>query len=215
MTPAAVAAEPAAPAGGACVPVPADAEGLWLAAGDAVGGLVGEFAHMAATVCWEDDLLVVTYPPDGGQGMRMVTAPQGAGKLAAALETIAGRPVGVRVALAVRPAAAPAPAARAPGQASAAAGDADTDPDTAADADGGVGDAAARPAADAPSPRSQAALLRATMDHPLVAYARDRLDAAIRKVEAGRPRPVAARTEGPAGGEAGEDDGATDDAAAE
>jgi hypothetical protein len=52
------------------------------------------------------------------------------------------------------------------------------------------------------------------MDHPLVAHARERLDAAIRKVEAGRPRPVPARAEGPAGGE-GEEGAAADDTAAE
>jgi len=43
-----------------------------------------------------------------------------------------------------------------------------------------------------PSPRSQAALLRETMDHVLVAHARGLFDAAIRKVEPGRARPVAA-----------------------
>ena len=207
VTAAAAGDESPAPAGGAFVPLPADAEGLWLAAGDAVGGLVAEFVHMAATVSWQDEILTVTYPADGGQGMRMVTAPQGAAKLASALEAIAGRPVAVRVALAAPPAAQPAPATHGTAPPRHAEADAEAEDKSAADTP-------AR-AADPATPRSQAALLRATMDHPLVAHARERLDAVIRKVEAGRPRPAAARAEGPAGAEAVEDEAATDDTAAE
>jgi hypothetical protein len=62
----------------------------------------------------------------------------------------------------------------------------------------GVGAGTDRPggAPTAPPPstgRSQAALLRETLDHPLVVQARSLFDAAIRKVEPGRPRvaPVA------------------------
>jgi len=62
--------------------------------------------------------------------------------------------------------------------------------------------------ADTERPRaaaSQAALVREVLDHPLVAQARTTFDAAIRKVEPPRPRPVAAAAGGP--GRAAADEG--------
>ena len=57
---------------------------------------------------------------------------------------------------------------------------------------GGAESVAGEPAAPPPAPgRSQAALLRETLDHPLVIQARSLFDAAIRKVDQGRPRAAA------------------------
>ena len=105
--------------------------------------------------------------------------PPTAAKLDAALSAAAGRPVRHRAQSAPpadrpRDAAAPRPGPAAAGKPGATEDRADAPPPAAVPV------------------RSQAALVRDSLDHPLVAHARAVLDAAIRKVEAGRPRPVAA-----------------------
>ncbi len=152
---------------------------LWRQCGEEVGGLVAEYAAEAVAAMWEGDVLRVVLPDGAGRALRMLAAPPTAAKLDAALSAAAGRPVRHRAQSAPpadrpRDAAAPRPGPAPGGKPGAAEDRADAPP-------------------PAPVPvRSQAALVRDSLDHPLVAHARGVLDAAIRKVEAGRPRPVAA-----------------------
>ena len=178
----------------------------WVGCGEAVGGLVADFVAMAASAAWEGDVLQVVFSADAGPAVRMLTAPQTVAKLDAALSEIAGRPVRQRITTAPK-AAPPAGAGAGAGQTVKrdAAGGEGPARETERETEGG--DADARPAAAPAMPaRSQATLVRETMEHPLVAHARGLLDAAIRKVEPGRPRQAAVAA--PAGAAtAGTDDG--------
>jgi DNA polymerase-3 subunit gamma/tau len=168
--------------------LPADAHAAWLQAGEAVGGLVADFAAMASRASWRDELLEVALPGDATTAVSFLRRPEVAASLARVLGEIAGRPL--KYAIVVEAvAAAPAAAARANG-------------------------AAVEPAApERPRPvHSQAALLREVMDHPLVTHARTLFDAAVRKVEPPRPQET---TTVPAASVAADDDAAAgEDAAA-
>ncbi|MFO0190996.1 MAG: DNA polymerase III subunit gamma/tau [Planctomycetia bacterium] len=144
--------------------LPADAHAAWLQAGEAVGGLVADFAAMASRASWRDELLEVALPGDATTAVSFLRRPEVAASLARVLGEIAGRPLKHTIVV-ESVAAAPASAVRA-------------------------NSAAAEPAA-AERPRavhSQAALLREVMDHPLVTHARTLFDAAVRKVEPPRPQ---------------------------
>jgi DNA polymerase-3 subunit gamma/tau len=148
----------------AAATLPADAHAAWLQAGDAVGGLVADFAAMATRAAWRDELLEVALPGDATTAVSFLRRPEVAASLARVLGEIAGRPLRHTIVLEAA-AAAPAAAAR-------------------------VNGVAAEPAA-AERPRtvhSQAALLREAMEHPLVTHARTLFDAAVRKVEPPRPQ---------------------------
>jgi hypothetical protein len=143
----------------------------WEQGGEAVGGLATDFVAMAAGATWSDDVLEVTFPADATTAVAFLARPETAAALNRELSAAAGRPVRHRIIQ--QPKARP-PAARAiPGG----------ETPVSDDQSGGMA---------APAPRSQATLLRETMDHPLVAHARGLFDAAIRKVEPGRARPAVA-----------------------
>jgi DNA polymerase-3 subunit gamma/tau len=182
LTPAAVAAAPSADA-----KLPADAHAAWLQAGEAVGGLVADFAAMASRASWRDELLEVALPGDATTAVSFLRRPEVAASLARVLGEIVGRPLKYAIVLEAV-AAAPAAAARANG-------------------------AAGEPAApERPRPvHSQAALLREVMDHPLVTHARTLFDAAVRKVEPPRPQET---TTVPAASVAADDDAAAGEEAA-
>ena len=175
----ALSAAPATTAPGPEGPPGGDPLLLWRQCGEEVGGLVAEYAAEAVAATWEGDVLRVVLPDGAGRALRMLAAPPTAAKLDAALSAAAGRPVRHRAQSAPpadrpRDAAAPRPGPAAAGKPGATEDRADAPPPAAVPV------------------RSQAALVRDSLDHPLVAHARGVLDAAIRKVEAGRPRPVAA-----------------------
>ena len=170
----------------AAVTLPADAHAAWLQAGDAVGGLVADFAAMATRAAWRDELLEVALPGDATTAVSFLRRPEVAASLARVLGEIAGRPLRHTIVLEAA-AAAPAAAAR-------------------------VNGVAAEPAA-AERPRtvhSQAALLREAMEHPLVTHARTLFDAAVRKVEPPRPQEATV----PAVSAVADDEGAASDGAA-
>jgi hypothetical protein len=141
--------------------------------------LAADFVAMAGRVTWADDVLEASFPAEATTAVAFLSRPEMVAALNRALSEAAGRPLRHRIKqepkAAVKP---PAPGAAA---SSAASG-------------------AERPGTEpAPPPsapgRSQAALLRDTLEHPLVIQARSLFDAAIRKVEQGRPRaPAAAPT---------------------
>jgi hypothetical protein len=167
--------------------LPADAHAAWLQAGEAVGGLVADFAAMASRASWRDELLEVALPGDATTAVSFLRRPEVSASLARVLGEIAGRPLKYAIVLEAV-AAAPAAAARANG-------------------------AAGEPAApERPRPvHSQAALLREVMDHPLVTHARTLFDAAVRKVEPPRPQET---TTVPAASVAADDDAAAGEEAA-
>jgi DNA polymerase-3 subunit gamma/tau len=182
LTPTAVAAAPSADA-----KLPADAHAAWLQAGEAVGGLVADFAAMASRASWRDELLEVALPGDATTAVSFLKRPEVVASLARVLSEIAGRPLKHTI---VVEAVAPAPAAAALGN-------------------GVAGEPAA---AERPRPvHSQAALLREVMDHPLVTHARTLFDAAVRKVEPPRPQETTAV---PAASVAADDDAAAGEEAA-
>ena len=190
LTPAAAAAAPAADEEAvepAAAMLPADAHAAWLQAGEAVGGLVADFAAMATRAAWRDEVLEVALPGDATTAVSFLRRPEVAASLARVLGEIAGRPLKYAIVLEAV-AAAPAAAARANG-------------------------AAGEPAApERPRPvHSQAALLREVMDHPLVTHARTLFDAAVRKVEPPRPQET---TTVPAASVAADDDAAAGEEAA-
>jgi DNA polymerase-3 subunit gamma/tau len=190
LTPAAVAAAPSADDEAvepAAAMLPADAHAAWLQAGEAVGGLVADFAAMASRASWRDEVLEVALPGDATTAVSFLRRPEVAASLARVLGEIAGRPLKYAIVLEAV-AAAPAAAARANG-------------------------AAGEPAApERPRPvHSQAALLREVMDHPLVTHARTLFDAAVRKVEPPRPQET---TTVPAASVAADDDAAAGEEAA-
>ncbi len=202
-------APPLEPGPAAPPSLPADPLAAWIGCGEIVGGLVADFVAMAASAAWDGDVLQVTFPAESGQAVRMLSAPQTVGKLDAALSTIAGRSVRQRITLAPRMAAPEIPSAATVTGPATGAGEGAPDAG-AAEATTGDDRAETAPAATPSMPaRSQAALVRETMDHPLVAHARGLLDAAIRKVEPGRPR----RAVAPAGSAVAAADGGAGNAA--
>ncbi len=197
-TPKTAASEPPA----AASTLPSDPLAAWEACGEAVGGLAADFVAMAGRVTWVDDVLEASFPAEATTAVAFLSRPEMVAALNRALSDAAGRPLRHRIKQEPKAAA----KAQAPGAAGAAASSAAS--------------GAERPGSDpAPPPapgRSQAALLRDTLEHPLVIQARSLFDAAIRKVEQGRPRaPAAVPTPAPAvvagGGEAVADDEETID----
>ena len=160
------AAAPAPPA------LPSDPLAAWEACGEAVGGLAADFVAMAGRVAWVDDVLDVSFPAEATTAVAFLSRPEMVAALNRALSEGAGRPLRHRIRQ--EPKVAGKPLA---GGSSGA---------------GGAERVAGEPAAPPPAPgRSQAALLRETLDHPLVIQARSLFDAAIRKVEQGRSRAAA------------------------
>jgi DNA polymerase-3 subunit gamma/tau len=152
----------------ASVPLP-DALKSWNEAGAAVGGIAEDFAAMAVEAVWEGNSLQVELPASGTSASAFLSRPEIVGQFQEALSRVAGRPC--RYAVSCRKdEQLPKPAAG--GQA--AAGGKQTK--QATDRSRGRG-------------LSSAALLRETMDHPLVSHARTIFDAAIRKVEPPRRPP--------------------------
>ena len=149
--------------------LPSDPLAAWEACGEAVGGLAADFVAMAGRVAWVDDVLDVSFPAEATTAVAFLSRPEMVAALNRALSAGAGRPLRHRIKqepkVAVKPLA---------GGSSAA---------------GGAERRADEPAAPPSAPgRSQAALLRETLEHPLVMQARSLFDAAIRKVEQGRAR---------------------------
>jgi DNA polymerase-3 subunit gamma/tau len=152
----------------ASVPLP-DALKSWNEAGAAVGGIAEDFAAMAVEAVWEGNSLQVELPASGTSASAFLSRPEIVGQFQEALSRVAGRPC--RYAVSCRKdEQLPKPAAG--GQAA---------------ADGKQ----TKQATDRSRGRglSSAALLRETMDHPLVSHARTIFDAAIRKVEPPRRPP--------------------------
>ena len=161
----------------AALPLPADALAAWEQCGETVGGLAADFVAMAGRAVWNDDVLEVTFPAEATTAVAFLTRPETAAAINRALAASANRALRHRIVQEPkgRPSAPTLNAGSAPGEG------------PGPDSHGGGGGVMSPP-----SPRSQAALLRETMDHVLVAHARGLFDAAIRKVEPGRARPLAA-----------------------
>jgi hypothetical protein len=142
-----------------------------------VGGLAADFVAMAGRAVWSDDVLEVTFPFEATTAVAFLTRPETAAAINRVLSASAGRALRHRIVHEPkgRPSTTTDLAGRSPGDG------------PGPDPHGGGGGVVSPP-----SPRSKAALLRETMDHVLVAHARGLFDAAIRKVEPGRARPVAA-----------------------
>jgi DNA polymerase III subunit gamma/tau len=156
---------PAAAAAPAALPA-AEPLAVWRRAGEAVGGLVADFAAEAIRVRWQGDLLEATIPVSAATAITFLRRPQTAASLAAAASEIVGRAVRTTV-IVDENASAPAPEA----------------PPSAHEPP------PRRPAA------SQSALVREAMDHPFVVHARQVFDAAIRKVEPPRQPPPSSSAE--------------------
>jgi len=184
--------------------LPVDPLAAWESSGEAVGGLAADFVAMAGRVAWVDDILEVSFPAEATTAVAFLSRPEMAAALNRALTERAGRPVRHRIRQEPKAAAKPLPAG--PSAAGASPGAAGAERDVH------------EPAAPSPAPgRSQAALLRETLDHPLVVRARTLFDAAIRKVEQGRPRapavaPIAAPAVAIGDGSPDTDDEKTDPA---
>jgi DNA polymerase-3 subunit gamma/tau len=144
--------------------------GVWLRTGEAVGGLMADFAAMASRATWRDEVLEVALPASAGQAASFLRRPEVAAKLTRALVDILGFPM--RYTLVVEAAIEPAEAA------------------AATPANGRRPGPAASGGGQASLRNSQAALLRETVEHPLVVHVRTLFDAAVRKVEPPRPRPA-------------------------
>ena len=169
---------PAAPA--PLSALPSDPLAAWEACGEAVGGLATDFVAMAGRVAWVDDVLEASFPAEATTAVAFLSRPEMVAALNRALSDAAGRPLRHRIKqepkTAVKPQAPRASGARASGAGVATGA-------------GGVERAGSEAAQPAPAPgRSQAALLRETLEHPLVIQAMSLFDAAIRKVEQGRAR---------------------------
>jgi hypothetical protein len=169
---------PAAPA--PLSALPSDPLAAWEACGEAVGGLATDFVAMAGRVAWVDDVLEASFPAEATTAVAFLSRPEMVAALNRALSDAAGRPLRHRIKqepkTAVKPQAPRASGARASGAGVATGA-------------GGVERAGSEVAPPAPAPgRSQAALLRETLEHPLVIQAMSLFDAAIRKVEQGRAR---------------------------
>jgi hypothetical protein len=144
----------------------------WEACGEAVGGLTADFVGMAGSATWVDDVLDVSFPAEATTAVAFLARPEMVAALNRALSEGAGRPLRHRI----------------------------RQEPKAAVKTGAVG---ADRSGTAPTPvpaatgRSQAALLRDTLDHPLVVQARSLFDAAIRKVDQGRARGAAVASTAP------------------
>lgn len=146
-------------------PVPLDPLGVWRRGAEQVGGLAVDFADLATHAAWRDDMLEVVLPSSAANAASFLRRPEIAAGLTRAFSEITGR--SVRHGLVIAASAEPVATGMEPkGQASAAV-------------------ERGRPAV------SQAAMLREAADHPLVVHVRTLFDAAIRKVEPPRARPVA------------------------
>ena len=170
--------------------LPSDPLAAWEACGEAVGGLATDFVAMAGRVAWVDDVLEASFPAEATTAVAFLSRPEMVAALNRALSEAAGRPLRHRIKQEPKAAVKPqAPRAAGAGAATGA---------------GGAERGGSEPAPPAPAlGRSQAALLRDTLEHPLVIQARSLFDAAIRKVEQGRarapsvePTQVAAVTDG-------------------
>jgi DNA polymerase-3 subunit gamma/tau len=146
--------------------LPVDPLDAWRRGAETVGGLAADFAELASRAVWRDDMLEVTLPGSAGNAASFLRRPEIAAGLTRALAELAGRPV--RHSLVID--SAPEPAV----------GDAESE--------GRRSGAAERGRAAV----SQSAMLREAAEHPLVVHVRTLFDAAVRKVEPPRPRPVAA-----------------------
>jgi len=177
-------AVPAAPVVETALPtLHADPMAAWEQCGEAVGGLATDFVAMAGGAAWSEDVLEVTFPAEATTAVAFLARPETAAALNRELAAAAGRPVRHRIVH--QPKARPSSPRAIPVGEVPANGD---------QSGGGT----------APTPRSQATLLRETMEYPLVAHARSLFDAAIRKVEPGRARPAAAAITDVVAGPAGE-----------
>ena len=149
----------------------------WNQAAAAVGGIAQDFAAMATAAVWEGGSLRIELPASGASAAAFLSRPEIVGQFQQAVAELTGRPC--RYAVSCRPAE---PAASAAAERPGAVSEGKRD----------------EPAADRGSGRgvSSAALLRETMEHPLISHARTIFDAAIRKVEPPRrpPPPPAAPT---------------------
>ena len=156
-------------ASAASAPLP-DALNAWNEAGAAVGGIAEDFAAMAVEAVWEGNSLRVELPASGTSASAFLGRPEIVGQFQEAITRVAGRPCRYVVSCRKEEQASEPTAG---GQA--AASGKPTDQATERSRGRGL---------------SSAALLRETMDHPLVSHARTIFDAAIRKVEPPRrPRP--------------------------
>ena len=169
--------EQGSPAAVAAVPpsLPDDPLTAWRQAAEAVGGLAVDFAELAHRAVWRDDVLEVALPGTAGNAASFLRRPEMAAGLSRVLSEMAGRPVRTSLVIDAAPAVGPA------GQGS----------------QGGASGAQER----ARPPVSQAAMLREVSEHPLVLHVRTLFDAAVRKVEPARPRPVAAAVTNPSTGQ--------------
>ena len=170
--------------------LPSDPLAAWEACGEAVGGLATDFVAMAGRVAWVDDVLEASFPAEATTAVAFLSRAEMVAALNRALSEAAGRPLRHRIKQEPKAAVKPqAPRAAGAGAATGA---------------GGAERGGSEPAPPAPAlGRSQAALLRDTLENPLVIQARSLFDAAIRKVEQGRarapsvePTQVAAVTDG-------------------
>ena len=142
---------------------------LWKEAAAVVGGIAEDFAALAEAATWEGTCLQVELPATAGSAAAFLARPEIIGQFQQAVAERTGH--NCRCGISCR-----------------------TDQPTTRAVAGGAGPAAAGAAAAAPDPGgrrgvSSAALLRETMDHPLVSHARTIFDAAIRKVDPPRRRP--------------------------
>ena len=160
--------------------LPADSLGAWHRAGEAVGGLAADFAALASRAAWRDDLLEITLPSTAANAVSFLRRPEIASGLTQALADIVGRPI--RHAIVI---------------------DASVETALASHRRGAGPAPGARPAA------SQSALLRESLEHPLVLHALTLFDAAVRKVEPPRPRPAAAVPTPQAGAAVADEDEST------
>lgn len=140
----------------------------WNQAGAAVGGIAEDFAAMAAAAFWQEGSLRVELPAAATAAAAFLGRPEIVGQLQQALAKVVGQTC--RYAVACRAADFPETVAGAAGEPPAAG-------------------LRAEPVAGRARGVSSAALLRETMEHPLVSHARTIFDAAIRKVEPPRRPP--------------------------
>ncbi len=172
--------------------IASDPLAAWRQSGQAVGGLAADFVDTAIRAVWQGDLLEVVIPADATTAASFLRRAEMHSALNRALSAAAGRPLGHTI---IQETTAPLPATALGGGR----------PATHAPTGGGKAEGAQVFVAPV---RSQAALLRETMEYPLVVHAMGLFDAAVRKVEPPRPRaPVVAAVGTPPGDTAGEVEG--------
>jgi len=74
-------------------PLPADARAAWLQACEMVGGLAADFAAVASSVRWNDDVLEVSVPGDATTAVGFLRRPEVSASVARGLAELAGRAV--------------------------------------------------------------------------------------------------------------------------